>query len=343
MADLFFCLDIGENLIKLADAKTTSNQFEIQSIGFIDGEMSFFSTDAEKTSENQTAKIEKLISMLKITKKNVSIVIPDSVTYSQILEMPRLNEKELISAIKYQADQFIPMPIDETNIDLEILSENEKEGKLLVLMVAAPKKTIERIQKTAELAGLIPESIENELSATARFLSSSYKLMYPNVKDGVIILNLAYNSTSLYYYNPQTSLVMQNHTFNIGYALFLKELQINLNIDIKKSIDVLSVYQGEENTSVSVEPIILPLLKEFIFEVKRFINLINEKHQTSIKNIHVINDGFRFIYLPKYIQNTFTLSTDLLNPYSISKKTPDVEQNKNNIALFIPTIGGNLR
>jgi len=139
MADLFFCLDIGENLIKVVDAKSAPNRLEVQSMGFAEGELNFFSSDVEKTNESQTSKIEKLISSLKISKKNVAIVIPDSVTYSQILEMPKLNEKELISAIKYQADQFIPMPIDETNIDLEILSENEKESKLLVLMVAAPK------------------------------------------------------------------------------------------------------------------------------------------------------------------------------------------------------------
>jgi type IV pilus assembly protein PilM len=343
MADLFYCLNIGENLIKVADAKNLSNQLEIQSMGFVESELNFFSNDSEKINENQSEKISKLVGSLKITKKNIAIVIPDSVTYSQILEMPRLNEKELISAIKYQADQFIPMPIEETNIDLEILSETEKDNKILVLMVAAQKRTIEKIQRVTELAGLIPESIENELSVTARFLSSFYKVLYPNIQDGVIVINLAYNSTSLYYFNPQTSLTMQSHTFNIGYSLFLKELQINLNTDIRKSIEILTLYQGQETTSVSVESVILPLLKEFTFEVKRFINLISEKYQTSIKQISVVNDGYRFIYLPKYLQNSFSITTELLNPYSIIKKTSVADQNKNTMALFVPTIGGNLR
>ncbi len=343
MADAFFCLDIGENLIKLVDAKITANQLELQTLGYIDGETNFFSTEAEKIVENQTAKIEKLVSGLKIAKKNVNIVIPDSVTYSQILEMPRLNEKELISAIKYQADQFIPMPIDETNIDLEILDENEKENKLLVLMVAAPKKVIERVQKVAELAGLIPESVENELGATARFFSSLYKTLHPKTQGGVLIINLAYNSTSLYYFNPQTGLIVQNHTFTIGYSLFIKELQINLNTDIKKSIDILSLFNGQEASSVSIEPIIHPLLKEFTFEVKRFINLISEKYHVPIAAIHVANDVFRFIYLPSYLQKSFSIPSDLLNPYSICKKSNLVDTYKNSLALFVPTIGGNLR
>lgn len=343
MADSYFCLDIGENFIKVLDARSSQNQLDILGLGQIEGEANFFSVEGEKVVENQSSKIGKLVSNLKIAKKNVGVVIPDSVTYSQILEMPRLNEKELISAIKYQADQFIPMPIEETNIDLEILSENEKENKLMVLMVAAPKKIIEKVQRVTEMAGFIPESVENELSATARFMSSSYKNLYPKGEDGVLIVNLAYSSTSLYYFNPQTALLTQNHTFNIGYSLFAKEIQINLNTDNKKAIDILSLYDGQQKSFISVETIILPLLKEFIVETKRFISLINEKYHSSIKNIYVMNDAFRFIYLPKYLQTTLALSTDFLSPYMNCKKSPLVETNKNTLPLYIATIGGNLR
>lgn len=343
MADSFFCIDIGENLIKVADVKNVSNQIEIQSLGYTEGELNFFSTESEKIIQNQTEKIEKLVSGLKITKKNVDVVIPDSITYSQILEMPRLNEKELISAIKYQADQFIPMPIEETNIDLEILSENEKENKLLVLMVAAPKKIIEKIQKITELSGFIPESVENELSASSRFINTFYQSIYPKNQTGTLLINLAYNSTSLYYFNPITSLLIQNHTFNIGYSLFIKEIQINLNTDNKKAVDILSLYEGQKNSSVSVELVILPLLKEFTLEIKRFISLINEKYQTSINNIHIMNDAFRFVYLPPYLQSTLSIPTDLINPYVISRKTTFIEENKKMLPLYIPTIGGNLR
>lgn len=343
MADSNFCIDIGENLIKVVDAKNVSNQLEIQSLGYAEGELNFFSIESEKTLQSQTTKIGKLVSELKITKKNVDVIIPDSVTYSQILEMPRLNEKELISAIKYQADQFIPMPIEETNIDLEILSENEKENKLLVLMVAAPKKIIEKIQKITELSGFIPESVENELSASSRFMSSFYKTLYPKNQGGALIINLAYNSTSLYYFNPITSLLIQNHTFNIGYSLFIKEIQINLNCDTKKAADILSLYEGQNSSSLSVESVILPLLKEFTLEIKRFMSLMNEKYQTSINTVHIMNDGFRFAYLPLYLQNTLSIPTDLLNPYPITRKTTLTEENKKKLPLYIPTIGGNLR
>ena len=121
--------------------------------------------------EDEVTQIRKLIGSLKIS-KNVSLIIPDALTYSQILTMPFLNEKELISAIKYQADQFIPMPIEET-IDIEVIEEitgENKKEKSLLLIVAAPKKVIEKVQTTAELAGLNPESVENELRNQSAFI-----------------------------------------------------------------------------------------------------------------------------------------------------------------------------
>src|SRR3990167_8715027 len=123
MADSFFCLDIGEKFTKIADAAKKGNAIEIYHLGKIETDQYFFSTEAEKSLENQARAITTLYQSLKLTKKNVNIVIPGSFTYSQILTMPALNEKELISAIKYQADQFIPMPVEETNIDLEIIAE----------------------------------------------------------------------------------------------------------------------------------------------------------------------------------------------------------------------------
>ena len=146
MADNFFTLDIDEKFTKIVEAKKNGNVLDVTALGITETSNSFYTGNLEKNIEDEVTQIRKLIGSLKISKKNVSLIIPDALTYSQILTMPLLNEKELISAIKYQADQFIPMPIEETNIDIEVIEEitgeNKKEKKVLLLIVAAPKKVI---------------------------------------------------------------------------------------------------------------------------------------------------------------------------------------------------------
>src|SRR3989339_1464477 len=226
----------------------------------------FCSADDEKNLDIQAQRIKKLVDSLKITKKNVNVVIPGSFTYNQILVMPNLNEKELISAIKYQADQFIPMPIEETNIDIEVIDENQKEKKALLLIVAVPKKIVEKIQTTVELAGLNPESVENELSCNSRFVSFFCKYMtdqYKIDKDkGIIIVNFDINSTSLGYYSSEELIIKESHHLSIGYQLFLKETQVNADTDLKKAEEILKTYDKRNPSPYPVDTIVQPLVKE---------------------------------------------------------------------------------
>ncbi len=336
MADTFFCLDIGESLIKITDAKKNGNEIDIDTIGYIATDSKFYSADNEKNITDEAAIITKLVASLKITKKNVSVVIPDAFTYSRILLMPFLNEKELISAIKYQADQFIPMPIDETNIDIEILQEFSTEKKLLVLMVASPKKLIDKIQSLTEMAGLLPQSVENELSASARFVTENAKPLGIAAGGAFIIVNIGWRSTSLYYFDPTLLLLTQTHNFKIGYELFIKEIMINTGGDHTKAIETLNVFD-EQNT------IIAPILNEFSTELKRFITLINEKNHTQVKTAYLINEAFRFASLASYLTTSLSIPAKALNPYGICRKSNSVESHKNELSLFVPAIGGNFR
>ncbi|MFN4212438.1 MAG: pilus assembly protein PilM [Microgenomates group bacterium] len=343
MTDAYFVLEIGESFIKLADAKKNGSLLEVASLGYAPAESAFYKTDSEKNTSNQANIIEKLVNSSGISKKNVALIIPDSVTYTQIISTPRLSEKELISAIKYQADQFIPMPIEETNIDIEILEDNKNEKNITVLIVAAPKKIIEKVQRLIEMVGLIPESIENELSSTARFLSEFTNFFPSNSDNKIIIANFGQESTSLYFFDPKLSLVKETYNFSVGYNLFLKELQLNTNYDFQRSQEILKSYAPKEKSSYDITQIITPALKDFVLEIKRFINLLNEKHRAQISNIYFTNEIFQFPALSYLTEKLLSLPAKELNPFSVCKNNPLITSHQNELSLFISTFGGNLR
>ncbi len=336
MADNFFSIDIGEKYTQLADAKKVGDLLEVYAIGKVETKEGFFTTELEKTMEEQADSINKLISSLKISKKNVNVIIPDSLTYNQILTMPYLNEKELISAIKYQADQFIPMPIEETNIDLEIIEEYKTEKKILILIVAAAKKLIEKIQTTVELAGLIPESVETELSANSRFLLEFDKKIIAAGKQNILLINFGVNSTNLSYFDEAKPTLKESHNLALGFQLFLKEIRVNTDTDEKKAFDILKSYLPDHPSSYPVETIIAPLLKEFVLELKRFIST---KKPSAI---YFIGNIANFSGLTSLIQKELSIPTALINPLSFIKKTPLVESMSQELPFFISTFGGNL-
>lgn len=338
MADNYFCLDISERFIKLVDSKKNNEIIEINSIGKVDSKVDFFSINTEKSINEQANIINQLVKNLKINKKNVNIIIPDSITYNQVLTMPALNEKELISAIKYQADQFIPMPIEETNIDIEIIEEFKNENKILILIVAAEKKLIEKIQTTIELAGLIPESIESELSSNARFFQEmNKKIINQQTKENLLLINFDYNSSSISYFNDEKLTLKENHNLTFGYQLFLKEIKVNTDVDEKKAVEILQVFTLDQPSSYPIETIIAPLLREFVLEIKRFIGL------KKIDRIYFINQIINFPSLPYLIKKHIDLPIEIFNPYNLIKKSTLIDQLKNYLPLYISAISGNFR
>jgi len=343
MASNFFSIEIAENQIRASDVTQTAAQLDIQALGAIDLDIPFSTIQNSKDNEMIVAKIQKLKESLKINKKNVSIVIPDNLTYSQIVEMPRLNEKELMSAIRYQADQFIPLPLDSTNLDLEIIHEDNSQKKIIVLIIAAAKKTIEKVQNILELAGLIPDSVENELSAIGHYVSYAFPIINKTSNENVIIVNISQTYTSFYYYNPQLSLILLNHTFAIGLGLMIKEMQINLNLDAQKAVESLIQYDPAKNNSVPVETVIQTITKEFLFELKRFMILINEKYKTSVTKVYFSNNIVNFPAFSTIVAKNINLPAVQLDNLSLFKKTTLVDSYAKQLPYFISSIGANLR
>lgn len=341
MSDKSFCLDIDEKFTKLVDAEKVGDVVNISALGKIETPDSFFTSSLEKVVDDEVAQIKKLIQTLNVTKKNVNLIIPDAFTYCQVVSMPLLNEKELISAIKYQADQFIPMPIEETNIDIEVIDENLKEKKVLLLIVAVPKKIVEKIQTTIELAGLNPESIENELSSNSRFISTFNKDILNQFKinndRGIVLANFDSNSTSLVYFSPDKLIVKETHHLSIGYQLFLKETQVNTDTDIKKAEEILKTFDKKNPSSYPIDTIVQPLVKELTNEIKIFATKYNPAA------ILFSNKIFLFPSLVTSLTEELKFPVEIFNPYFMIKKSQLIDTYINELPVFIPALGGNFR
>lgn len=343
MSDSQICLAIGENTIRLADASLTNGKVSLVASGEILDTPSFYEIDTEKTIEETAKIIERLGVSLKVKKKNVNVVIPDGVSFSQIVQMPRLKEKELLSAIKYQADQFIPMPLEEAALDLEIIYEDTKNKKLLVLIVAAPLKLIERIEKLVEGAGFIPESVENEISAIGRLLSQIFKPQStPN--EATLFINFGFTNSSIYFFHHGFGLIVDNHNFKLGYNLYLKELQVNSRLDLVKAKEALSSTGLGTDGSLNLQDLLKPVTTEFTSEIERYAVAVKDKYNIDkISKIFLFNYAAKIMSLNQKVEQNVMITTQVLdiNPYIIKSNSANIMTQ--DVSALISVIGGSLR
>lgn len=339
MSDSVFSLDLNERYIRMCDLTTKKDKIELLSLGYDESIPNFFSTFTDETAQLQAKIISQMRTNLKIKKNKVAVVIPDNYAYSQIIEMPDLKEEELIKAIRYQADEFIPMPIDDVYLDLEILTQNEQTKKLLILIVASAKKVVDQVYKTLELAKLSPESLEIELSALGRFISEVYTF----TSEPAVVINFGYTNTSIYVIDPKTSLILLTRTVKIGFELLVRDLKVNLNWDDQKAQTALKSIGLSTNGSLNISTVVYPIIKELLQEVEKSIAQVREKSGLEVKHIYVYNHDTLVANLLPTIQSYFSLPTEV---FPISAKltlNPITQSFSAELTSFVSVIAGNIR
>jgi type IV pilus assembly protein PilM len=339
MAKNTFSIDINERFTRMADFKIRKKQLALTSMGQIDTTQSFYETMNERISQQQAQAMKQLHKNLKIKTKHVHVVIPDNFTYSQIIEMPKLKEKELVAAIRYQADEFIPMPINDTYLDLQILNEQSKTNKYLVLIIAAAKKIVDHVYKTTELAGFTPETLENELSSLGRLFS---ELLI--IEDGMtLVVNIGNTSTSLYLLEPKNHLIRFSRKIKIGIELFAKYLKVNLNWDEGKIYETLKNIGLQPNNQIDIGKIMTPLLKEMLTEMQKTIVIAKDQYALPVKRIYLTNMNTLINGLNIFIQQQLSIPTENIPIQGILKENIIVQNFGQELSQYVSVISTNYR
>ena len=90
------------------------------------------------------------------------------------LDMPPLNPDELDDAVRFQADQVVPFPMDQTAISSKVIAQfTDEDGapQIRVLVAAAHRELIDGVVGVVQEAGLEPVGIDLDTAALARALN----------------------------------------------------------------------------------------------------------------------------------------------------------------------------
>jgi type IV pilus assembly protein PilM len=89
------------------------------------------------------------------------------------IDMPPVPPSELDEAVRFQADQVVPFPLDQTVLSSKVIAQyTDADGspQLRVLVAAAHRELIDGVTGVAQAAGLTPVGIDLDTAALARAL-----------------------------------------------------------------------------------------------------------------------------------------------------------------------------
>jgi type IV pilus assembly protein PilM len=122
--------------------------------------------------------------------KRVRVGIANQRTVLRTLEMPPIPDgKELATAVRFQAEDQVPMPLDNAVLDYHALGviDTPSGPRMRVIVVAAQRDMVERLISAVRAAGLRPEGVDLSAFALIRSLhrasedEESSRVLYLNV------------------------------------------------------------------------------------------------------------------------------------------------------------------
>jgi type IV pilus assembly protein PilM len=108
--------------------------------------------------------------------KRVRVGVANQRTVLRTLELPPLTDrKELATAVRFQAEDQVPMPLDNAVLDFHALGviDTPAGPRQRVIVVAAQRDMVERLLDAVRSAGLRPEGVDLSAFALIRSLHSA--------------------------------------------------------------------------------------------------------------------------------------------------------------------------
>ena len=106
--------------------------------------------------------------------KSVELGVANQKIVVRTMEFPQIDEKELRAAIEFQAQEHIPIPVDEAILDYKVLSTHAADDgsiKQRILLVAAQREMVRQFVNVAKKAGLVISGIDLQAFAMIRALA----------------------------------------------------------------------------------------------------------------------------------------------------------------------------
>ena len=248
-----------------------------------------------------------------IKTKNMALGLPASKTFTSIVEVDTLPEKELAKSFKYEIDKYVPMPMSEAKADYIILGPSPNDpAKTEVLVSSISKEFAETTMETIEKTGFNIIAMEPE--------------PLPGAMDATMVVDFGEKSTDIVVvYRNQPRLV---RSVPGGFGNFVNTLASGLNVREDQARQfILKFGLAEDKIEGQVLKVLSPSLNTYASELTKSVRFFQTKYLNGKVGGIVLSGYASMIPLfPEYIEARTNVPTMNGNPWQSVRTTPEQQQ-----------------
>ena len=333
-----FGLDLGVSEAKIVYLNQSGSGYKLVTFGAVKLPVGVAFSGENLDLEETANFLKKTLKDLGISTKKVAMSISESQVYTRVIETPCVSDSELESAISWEAEQYVPIPLSDVLLRHVVLSKPTEEtpgAKMDVLLVAAPNTVIEKYLKLAKLTGLEIIGIETEILAVSRALVGNDPYSPTS-----IVISFGGTTTDL-------SVVKKGNlsfvrSLATGGDAVTRAIVADLKLDAYQAEEYKRTY-GLDPTKLEgrVNASIAPIMDIIIAEVKRAIAYYqSKKPDDPIKRAVLVGGMAKMPGLVNYLGQALSLEVQMGDPFAnLQKNEKQVSELGDNLPIFAAAVG----
>ena len=230
-------IDIGLSSIKVVELKSQNNSIVLGTYGELSlapygkGDVG----QSQNIAPSQIAKsLKDLLREAKVTISKAGISIPFSKSMLSLVTLPNLPPAEMQTMIPLEARKYIPVPIEEVQLDWFVLPGGKQASdKAQVLLVAVQKDALTSLDAAVQEAGVTPSFYEIEIFSTVR-------AVVDEPTKPVMVIDVGASTTNTYI--VERGIVVASHRMARGGQSATMSLSASMNLPFAQAEDVKKKY-----------------------------------------------------------------------------------------------------
>lgn len=332
-------LDIGSTSIKAVVLSTHEEHPKLLSLGHVVTPQPGMVSDNEVDLENLSNTIKSLLSGMQSPTKDTVLSVPESKVFTRVIyDLPYLTDEELAQAIRYAAEEFVPMPIQDVNLNFQVLARSAQKGpnsRTVVFVVATPKTVLDKYLHVAGLAGLKVIAVETEIIASSRSLVGSNPF-----SPTTLIVQMGAMTTDFAVLHE--GLILLTRSISTGGLALTRAIAQLFNFEINQAEQYKRVYGLiEDQLEGKLVQAIKPIVNVIVSEAKKVVQAYEMQNpQRPVKRVILTGAGSKLPGLVIYFANSFNLEIQEGDPWMSISKDPKLQSKLNEEAAMYSIAAG---
>ncbi|HOI97190.1 MAG TPA: pilus assembly protein PilM [Candidatus Pacearchaeota archaeon] len=230
------------------------------------------------------------------------VSLPEDKAFWQIIKMPRLDDNEMRAAVVFEAENYIPLPLDKVYLDFEVVPSSLIENRCEVAVAALPREIVDSRVRVCDAAKLRPVAMELESQAAARSARQNANFAWP-----AIIIKIGDTQSSVIFCGRDSTRAV--FSVPISNTYFIEKIRAAAEVDDDGARKLKTDYgiaaagfdappKGDDNGKrEKLFESLLPGLVDFAQQIKKYVRYYQEHEKSfradklSFRKVIICGDG----------------------------------------------------